>query len=164
MGRLIKVCDSALYDMGYCDDSPSNQGAHTHSRDARHMPSDGTPLLLQGDEVGTLKMSDPTHTPTPYVTIAGNDICDQFPFITADYPSNLICTKEPKMRRLYQVFIIDLRTDEVDEWAIVATSERTAEFKAFAGSKLDAADIDNYQFVTKALATVEDRIEVDDDE
>lgn len=69
--------------------------------------------------------------------------------------------KDLKMRRLYQVFIIDLRTDDVDEWQGIATSDRNAEFKAFAACGFDSGEIDNYQFVTKVLANVAERIETD---
>jgi len=67
-----------------------------------------------------------------------------------------------KMRRLYQVFAIDLRTDEIDEFQCIATSDRSAELKAIAAQGI-IDDVDNYQIVVRALANVAERIEADNE-
>lgn len=66
------------------------------------------------------------------------------------------------MRRLYQVFAIDLRTDEIDEFQCIATSDRSAELKAIAAQGI-IDDVDNYQIVVRALANVAERIEADNE-
>lgn len=79
--------------------------------------------------------------------------------VPAVYRGEILYLKEPKMRRLYHIYIINLHTDKVYEWIGVAESERAAEFKAFAKVDSDSGDIDGYQFVTKVVANVAERIE-----
>jgi hypothetical protein len=228
MGRLIKVCDDGLYDMGHSDDGSV---AHTCHIDARHAPSDATPKLLlcetgslylgratikgvarptddkfstaasinlmgyndlwadgeiipYGSERWTEIMSNSTDAcdgyhatefalpsgntfVTDYVSIDGRALSGGATTITymphgeGLYIKNWRNSEEPKMRKLYQVFIIDLRTDEIEEFQCIATSERSAELKAIAAQGI-IDEVDNYQIVVRALANVAERIEIDD--
>lgn len=139
--NTIPVCDGTLYDLGCAT--------------TKGVAATNLSIWVGGEMIqhGTDRWNQVTNNYTPLPSILSNG----FYITQGEAPYKDL----QKMRRLYQVFTIDLRTDEIEEFQCIATSERSAELKAIAAQGI-IDEIDNYQIVVRALASVQDRIDADD--